>query len=146
MDDEIRLRVELPLDTDGFLRRECEACGREFKWFQTEAGEGEPEPEEDYFCPYCRNREGNWLTEDQREYATAKAGEAAAKELRSGLEGSSRSRGFGIDITVDGPTAGPLREPNDMRRVDPSCHPKEPLKVLDGWNGEVHCLICGKRI
>lgn len=147
MNEEIRLSVELPLDADGFLRRACPGCGREFKWFHTETGE-EEEPNDNvgYFCPYCCHRGEDWLTEGQRDFATAKAGEAAAEQLREGLGGSRGSGGFGIEITVDGPAVEPLLEPNDMIRVESSCHPAEPLKVLDGWSGEVHCLICGEQI
>ena len=30
--NEIRLSVPFPLDSEGFLRRECPSCRREFKW------------------------------------------------------------------------------------------------------------------
>jgi hypothetical protein len=33
---------------------------------------------------------------------------------------------------------------NDMRRFDFTCHPTEPVKVLDDRNGPLHCLICGE--
>jgi len=48
------------------------------------------------------------------------------------------------EVTVDEPDSPPeLEERDDMRRVDFSCHPSEPVKVLDGWETEVHCLMCG---
>jgi hypothetical protein len=54
-----------------------------------------------------------------------------------------------IDIDVrldrDKPEPAPeLDEPDDMRRVDFTCHPLEPVKVLDDWESPVHCLICGE--
>ncbi len=60
MSDEVTLSMSLPLDGDGFLRRECPTCEREFKWLPSpQHGEGdaaaasdEPAPER-YFCPYC---------------------------------------------------------------------------------------------
>ena len=38
----------------------------------------------------------------------------------------------------------PLTEVDDMTRVDFSCHPTEPIKVLDDWDKSVFCLICGQ--
>jgi hypothetical protein len=44
MSDEVQLSMSLPLDGDGFLRRECPTCEREFKWLpspdQLEKGNG----------------------------------------------------------------------------------------------------------
>jgi hypothetical protein len=64
MSDEVQLSMSLPLDGDGFLRRECPTCEREFKWLpspdQLEEGNGESraaapdaQPPEAYYCPYC---------------------------------------------------------------------------------------------
>jgi hypothetical protein len=44
MGDELSFSISFPLDNDGFLRRQCPACRRDFKWFPAE--EGDPEPEE----------------------------------------------------------------------------------------------------
>ena len=54
-DDDVALEMSMPLDSDGFLRRECPTCEREFKWFHTPEGEGTAAPIIDggYFCPYC---------------------------------------------------------------------------------------------
>jgi hypothetical protein len=41
------------------------------------------------------------------------------------------------------PEADPLVETDDMQRVDFECHPNEPVKVLEDWGRDVHCLICG---
>ena len=38
-----------------------------------------------------------------------------------------------------------LTEPDDLVRVDVPCHPEEPTKVDEEWEGEVACLICGIR-
>ena len=60
MSDEVQLSVALPLDSDGFLRRECPTCEREFKWLplpDTEgdeaviAGNEEGKAPESYYCP-----------------------------------------------------------------------------------------------
>jgi hypothetical protein len=39
-----------------------------------------------------------------------------------------------------------LTEEDDMRRVDFSCHPGEPLKVLEHWTKPARCLVCGSPI
>jgi hypothetical protein len=50
----VSLSVPMPLDPDGFLRRECPTCERQFKWMAaTEEDEGTPQPEGGYYCPYC---------------------------------------------------------------------------------------------
>lgn len=54
MDEEIRIPVSLPPpDSDGFLRRECPSCEREFKWFSHNEGDPNAEPATQYFCPLC---------------------------------------------------------------------------------------------
>ena len=43
MSDEISIPIALPLDGDGFLRRECPACELEFKWFVHADGDADAE-------------------------------------------------------------------------------------------------------
>jgi DNA-directed RNA polymerase subunit RPC12/RpoP len=142
MPDSFQLKVEMPLDPDGFIRRGCPTCGREFKWWVDQDREEEEASEDpSYFCPYCRHREEDWLTAAQREYLTAKAGAAAAEQL---FGSRSRTIRFEADPGIAAMEA-PL-DPGDMERRESSCHPEEPIKVLDGWTGPVHCLICGQAI
>lgn len=67
------------------------------------------------------------------------------KFARNIRDSSRRSGGLiKMDVKTDlPPEADPLVEVDDMRRVDFTCHPGEPVKVLDEWTAEVHCLICG---
>jgi hypothetical protein len=51
MSDEVSFTVSFPLDSEGFLRRECPSCRREFKWLPQD--ETDPMPDEGYCCPYC---------------------------------------------------------------------------------------------
>lgn len=39
MDDEYTIQVSVPLDSDGFLRRECPHCRQQFKWHNGPANE-----------------------------------------------------------------------------------------------------------
>jgi hypothetical protein len=61
--------VSFPLDTDGFLRRECPTCEREFKWHHSEdEGDSEPMADSGYFCPYCAVQAPpeSWFTKPQQ--------------------------------------------------------------------------------
>jgi endogenous inhibitor of DNA gyrase (YacG/DUF329 family) len=134
------ISMSIPLDSDGFLRRECPTCEREFKWLPSDNSD-EPEPG-GYYCPYCAIQAPvvHWLTQAQVEQAEqAVAREVVDPMMRKfakGIGGSYKSN-------VSGTPLPELTETDDMRRVDFDCHPGEPLKVLDDWTDTVHCLICG---
>jgi hypothetical protein len=69
-DDKVTLGMTISLDSDGFLRRECPTCERDFKWRPSE-GEAEEAVESandaGYFCPYCGVQApvDAWLTSAQ---------------------------------------------------------------------------------
>jgi hypothetical protein len=77
--DFVQIDLSFPLDDDGFLRRECPDCGREFKWLTTSPHEGSAfgddpshanhdQPEVgSYHCPYCAvvAAADDWLTRGQ---------------------------------------------------------------------------------
>lgn len=150
----MKMMANLPVDNDGFLRRECSSCQRQFKWFHgqtTDRPDNFLEPEV-YFCPYCGepSRHGTWFTPVQLEYLQAVAASAlhqeTAKQLKHSL-GSLRSRFLQVEVTsAEAPDApAPLLEPNDMAMVAPPCHPFEPLKVHEDWSDPLACLMCGQR-
>ena len=69
----VELAMSIPRDSDGFIRRECPTCERQFKWLPTPDGEtGTPMPFGGYFCPYCgvQASANAWLTKAQLELAT----------------------------------------------------------------------------
>jgi endogenous inhibitor of DNA gyrase (YacG/DUF329 family) len=136
-----QLAMRLPLDPDGFLRRECPTCERELKWrAATEEGAATPPPAGGYFCPYCavQGPVDAWFTKPQLEAARA---HAYSEVFKPELEKTFAGPGYRLDLK-EGLPASPLTESNDMRRVDFECHP-EPVKVLDDWDRPVHCPICG---
>lgn len=151
MSEDFTVSVSLPLDDDGFLRRECPRCVREFKWFTH--GDGDPDAElaEQYFCPLCGAASGadEWWTPAQLEYAQAMASpdieQFVNDSIRDALQGSKYLRvspGSGVDMDIETPE--PLIEPNDMVIVESPCHPNEPLKVPDEVvDVPIHCLVCG---
>jgi uncharacterized Zn finger protein (UPF0148 family) len=123
MNDEIRVPVSLPLDSDGFIRRECPNCEREFKWFSDEEGDTNAEVVAQYFCPLC-----DQYVQDSLE------------KMFEGIKGMTvkpnRSFSFGIE------TPDALAEPDDMMIAEPPCHPNEPVKIPDG-TAKVYCPVCG---
>jgi hypothetical protein len=154
MSDERELSVSLPLDSDGFLRRECPTCEREFKWLSSEEAESEAAlvPEGGYYCPYCivQAPPDAWWTSTQIEFVNSVVSqeivEPDLKKFERSLRHISRQSGGFISAspeTEQPRDADPLVETEDMRRVDFGCHPGEPVKVLDDWTRDVHCLMCG---
>lgn len=149
--------IAVPLDPDGFLRRECPTCHREFKWFNGRVEDTPPEWEdpEAYFCPYCGiPADGDsWFTQAQVAYVEqallGRTTELIQDELNDIVRGVNR-QGGPIRMSISGkegsaPPPPPLSEPNDMVAVASSCHPFEPIKVVDGWVEPLHCLVCGGR-
>jgi hypothetical protein len=151
--------MSVPLDRDGFLRRACPTCEREFKWLPSApdaasvgADSGAEHPP--YTCPYCgiEAPTGMWATKAQAELARAIVmREVVAPQLEEfgrELERVTRRTGglltFSAQVERDKPTAAPiLTETDDMRRVNFACHPDEPLKILEDWQGDVFCIVCG---
>lgn len=154
-DDETTLSMSVPLDSDGFLRRECPTCEREFKWLPSsvdDAAEVTPPPDGGYYCPYCAIQapEGQWFTKAQTEHAQNMVARQVVgpmlKDFSRDLNRAGvRSGGFlSVNARYDAPDdMEPLTEADDMKRVDFGCHPGEPVKVLDAWDEPVHCLVCG---
>lgn len=153
-DDEVTVGMAVPLDSDGFLRRECPTCEREFKWLAaTDEDDASDPPDGGYFCPYCAIQAppDAWFTQAQLELAENIVARDVVgpmlDDFSRDLKRMGRQSGGLLDVTVshDGPEEmDPLVEEDDMRRVDFPCHPAEPIKVLDDWDGPVHCLMCGQ--
>lgn len=140
MSQEQTTSMAVPLDSDGFLRRECPTCERELKWLAASDDEDETPPRDGgYYCPYCAIQAppDAWFTPVQLEQAQAVvAREFVEPELR-------RLGGQGFDVEINMPEVAELTEAEDMKRVDFSCHPNEPVKVLDDWDRPIHCPLCG---
>ena len=154
-DDDVALEMSMPLDSDGFLRRECPTCEREFKWLYTSEEEGTSAPIADggYFCPYCgvQAEANTWLTHAQIELAQNMVATQVLgpmlKKFGNDIKGIGPSSGgmLSADVKYDAPDElDPLTEVDDMTRIDFECHPTEPVKVLDDWDKPLRCLICGK--
>lgn len=147
----MNISVSLPVD-DGFLRRQCPTCEREFKWF-TEEAEERPEDAyepEVYFCPYCGVNASidQWWTTAQLDYMEQAAVGPITEVVHDELDAMARRiKSSFIDVRFKPgpapPPPQPLDEPPDMVIVEPPCHAYEPLKVDESWDGPLHCLVCG---
>jgi hypothetical protein len=145
----MKLSMSIPLD-DGFVRRECPAGKRHFKWFSDETAD-RPDDAVDpdmYFCPYCGERApaDEWWTQEQLDHAEALAADAIIQNFVDAFKRgfSGRRRGLRVSVSAD-PSAPPpaLAEPPGIVIVEPPCHPWEPLKVEEDWEPPLHCRICG---
>lgn len=146
------LSIRFPLDTDGFLRRQCSQCERYFKWHNgpTEGAPSEAGPAEAYYCPYCGKSAApdQWFTEEQVAQIEAVASLEVRRQVGSVLEraaGSISSSGIvsmKAELSPQNPPP-PLVEEDDMVAVESPCHPYEPVKVDESWAAPLHCLVCG---
>lgn len=120
----IEINLSFPLDDDGFFRRECPFCYREFKVLLEEdemtglaqegldsymlevqeeaASSSEEETEPDFTCPYCGQKapRGSWWTQEQLAYIGVVAQNIIAKivneQLIRPLKRMSRKHGSGL--------------------------------------------------
>lgn len=151
---EVSFTYELPVDSDGFLRRECPTCSQEFKWHSGPANEeAELHPEATiYYCPLCGDSalKDQWFTPAQATFIQGHADAAAMQRLDEELSGLFRgmsSKHVKIKQTgrLDVPDLpDPLVEVDDMVIVLSPCHSYEPVKVPDDHTGPLYCLVCGE--
>lgn len=149
----MEIPVSLPIDHDGFLRRECPSCFGEFKWHHGPANaeaEQLPSPVE-YHCPRCGQSAPHnaWFTQAQAKYMREAAAPALTQmiddELGKAFKGLNSKH---IKVTktarLSSPASPmPLTEPDDMEIVTSPCHAWEPVKVPHDAASPLYCLICG---
>lgn len=150
MNEHISIPVSLPLDSDGFLRRECPTCEGEFKWFSHQEGDPDAETVDKYFCPLCGVPAGleSWWTPAQLEYmegATApqvdRLIQDSLNDAFKGMKGTTVKPNRSYSRGISTPSA--IVEPDDMTIAEPPCHPNEPVKVPETATAKVYCLVCG---
>jgi hypothetical protein len=146
--------VEMPLDEQGFLRRECPICEREFKWHggPINGATQDDFPADRYFCPYCGEAApaDQWWTRKQVEFIQQsllhQVIPGIEETLRESMKGIEKGGWIRTEVRSDpvNPPV-PLSESNDMTAVASPCHPYEPVKIVDDWTEPIHCLVCGAR-
>lgn len=151
--DDFEVSISLPLDSDGFIRRECPNCTGQFKWHDGPANEEAERqlPAHTYYCPLCGQPADpdSWWTREQLDFMEGTAApavmEAVDQELEKifkGVKSSGLTYTRGRSRTHQTPM--PLTEPDDMEIVTSPCHSYEPVKVPMDRPEAMHCLICGK--
>jgi hypothetical protein len=147
----MEISVSLPLD-NGFLRRQCPQCDRQFKWHH---GPTDDRPADFidpplYHCPYCGQTAGltEWTTAEQREFMLAMMAGPALREVAHELGKIAKGANRGlIQLSVQQPDEpeppDPLIEPHDMVVIASPCHPWEPIKAETSWREPFRCLVCG---
>jgi hypothetical protein len=145
--------MSVPLDSDGFMRRQCPTCERELKWLarDEQGDEANRAPEGGYHCPYCAIQApgDSWWTEAQLQMAhSILMEEVVAPELdkfKRQVEGMNVGGLISFSVATErAAPVDPLIEIDDMWRVDFPCHSGASVKVLEDWHGDVHCPICGE--
>ncbi len=149
---EIPISVSLPLD-DGYLRRECPVCMRQFKWWYGHhpSRPADARDPEEYHCPYCKATAGpnSWYTQAQIELikgiGLGAAQDLVHEQLDDAIRKLNRSGLIQAELRSEHiPESVPLDEPPDMAVVVPPCHPYEPLKIEEDWEDPVRCIVCGE--
>lgn len=149
----MEIPVSLPLDHDGFLRRECPHCTQEFKWHHGPANEEAEQADnpDSYHCPICGEAAGpdSWWTQDQIEHIQQAAMPEALLSIEDELGGIFRrasNKHFSVKQTKSFRTPEapmPLTETDDMTIIASPCHAYEPVKVPETSTSPFHCLVCG---
>lgn len=150
MDDEYKIQISVPLDSDGFLRRECPHCMRQFKWHDGPANEEAEQHARPaaYTCPLCGQpaADESWGTPEQVNLIEKAAMPFALGVVQGELEAMFRGmKGVEYKRGDEEPadSADPLGEADDMTIVTSPCHDYEPIKVPEDHTGSLHCLVCG---
>lgn len=143
----MEIKLDFPLDSAHFLRRECPSCAGEFKWHHgptnTRPSDASDPPQ--FTCPLCGKQANHdqWFTQDQLRYRQQMvdfyAPDAVNAELKK-MFGKNYKPGRN-----NAPAPAPLYEPDDMIIIEPPCHPWEPVKVFEerADSGPLFCLVCG---
>jgi hypothetical protein len=140
------LEIEIPVDDDGFVPRQCPACRKRFKARPTRDGSDAPR-----FCPYCRFEPGGdawqpWFTDTQRshfdEVTEARARDVVARILR--ISSGAPPSAFPPHATS---CESAPREPLSASMPDSrlTCRICRSTVKHDDSTSSVYCIACGER-
>lgn len=143
--------VSLPLDGDGFLRRQCPHCEQEFKWHYGTTDEAPSDWVDPpvYCCPLCGRAAppDQWWTRSQNELVEQTMAGPALDLVQDELKRAFRDMPgatFTASNTNEVAPLDPLVEPDDMVIISSPCHPWEPMKVTEIATPPFYCLMCGE--
>ncbi len=163
---DVEKTASIPLDDEGFLRRECPYCTREFKVFvPNEERDSENEEEEylgsgseaesdeeqdddsseDRYCPYCGQTapHDHWWSQQQLDYLEVVQHNIATEMMEKAFGGRRKSNGL-ISIEIDAKKLPEWSEPeqNDMMHFELKCC-ETKMKFVEEWEGNLVCHYCG---
>lgn len=172
MSDIIEMNISMPLDGEGFFRRSCPFCQKEFKvllnqdelgeltqtavsgfMLETDEEDSEETPEEasqELFCPYCGQQapKEQWWTNEQLAYIQVYISNIASKLINENLiDPLSRSLSGSQSISFKGEKME-YQEPwispetDDMEIKELPCCQRK-IKIEENWSGTIHCFFCG---
>ncbi len=140
--------ASFPTDEDGFLRRECPYCKRQFKIYKDDYES--LQDESDYYCPYCGQMadKGKWWTQDQidyidkitRNFATGVLNKEFILPMKKKFSNSKVIKFEGKELKKSNEIIQP--EPNDMKFYNLKCCGKK-LKIQEDWGTKICCYYCG---
>ena len=136
-----RPATPIAVDADGYLRRECPSCEREFKRIVAGSTANKESASNWFFCPYCgfEAQASRWLTKAQ--VACTKNIVANHAEQRTSHVGF-KSLNFAAMRDRSDVAHETMTESNDMAVVHMTCHPNESIKIYEKWIGTVRCPVC----
>lgn len=151
------LNVNVPLDDDRFMRRQCPYCNMQFKKYMPENESVAEETEDktkdemasELYCPYCGQTAAHdeWWTSEQVQYFKDVATQKVIEPTLDNFSKTVKNLGGDLlDIHVDASQkANPriLSEANDMRRCELMCC-KISLKIEEDWKKQIYCILCGR--
>lgn len=140
----------LSADAQGYVRRRCDACRREF------AARLGPESGADwYWCPYCGSRQSwdRWFTPTQRAAIEDGLAEAALEIVSEQIDDALADLTSASDGILAFHASGhhyptrqcPVEATNDLVERPAPCHLEVGLKLDPSWTTAPHCHLCGAR-
>lgn len=155
--DEYTMKIDLPVDADGLVGRECTETKCSPGYFKVKLGTGITGTQKEVFCPYCRKNDkpNNFHTKEQIRYGKdivireAKKGISKTIKDALGLGPSGKKRFGGGFISMEMsykqgslPNVRPPLEEELRRDVTcPNCGLEHAVFGLATW-----CSDCGKDI
>ena len=174
-DHSVQLQVNISSDRDGFLRRTCPECGRDFKTSINEAQlshflhsevervgremgliaiEESDEGESTLICPYCTHPASphDMLPDELLQYLTLQIKRQIIYPMIDktfGRLADSTGKNDFIRLEYSGGSLPPRPihgpEPADMKIIRLLCC-EERVKISEAWNGMEQCPYCGEAI
>jgi hypothetical protein len=155
--DSYSFSIDLPLDPDGLIGRECPSANCSPAYFKIKLGTGVKGEQSTFYCPYCRNEDNptEFHTKSQKEYGK-KVVEREAHEAISKMIGDSFGLGssgkkkydgglFSIEVTLKQSHLPHVRKPygEELRRdvACEHCGLEHSVFGIATW-----CPDCGKDI